>query len=243
MKCLSVKQPFAELIISRRKNIELRNWKTNYRGDLLIHASRVPDGRAMKKFGFEKDDLPLGAVIGKAKLIGCKEYRTKADFAGDRKLHLSVDYTGEHVFGFILESPIRFSRPIPIKGRLGLFELKSKYMADKISKEQRSYNMSRIRSKNTGPELKLKPVMKKLGFAYQPKMHGHPDFASKKLKTVVFVDGCFWHGCPKHYRAPKSNMEYWQNKTHRNVLRDKKTNKFYMEHGWKVVRIWEHDLT
>ena len=67
-------------------------------------------------------------------------------------------------------------------------------MVDRITQEQRSYIMSRIHSNDTSPELKLKPLMKALGFSYQPKMHGHPDFASRKLQVVVFVDGYFWRG-------------------------------------------------
>jgi DNA mismatch endonuclease (patch repair protein) len=116
-------------------------------------------------------------------------------------------------------------------------------MADNLTKQRRSYNMSRIRSRDTKPELIIKPFMRKLGFAYQPKMYGHPDFADKKTKTVVFIDGCFWHGCPKHFIMPKSNIDYWRKKISRNALRDKKVNMLYKNKGWKVVRIWEHEIT
>ena len=115
-------------------------------------------------------------------------------------------------------------------------------MADTLTKEQRSYIMSRIRSKDTKPELRIKPLMRKLGFAYQPKMHGHPDFADKKTKTVVFIDGCFWHKCPKHFILPASNIDYWRRKINKNVLRDGQVNMFYAKKGWKVVRVWEHDI-
>ena len=115
-------------------------------------------------------------------------------------------------------------------------------MTDVLTKKQRSYNMSRIRSKDTKPELVIMPLMRKLGFAYQPKMYGHPDFADKKTKTAVFIDGCFWHKCPKHFIQPKSNMAFWNKKIKRNVLRDRTVNRFYIKNGWKVVRIWEHQI-
>lgn len=114
---------------------------------------------------------------------------------------------------------------------------------DIMTKAQRSYNMSRIRSSKTKPELKIKKLMKKLGFSYQSKgEYGKPDFVSRKLKTMVFVDGCFWHRCPEHYRDPKSNRKYWIPKIERNVKRDKEVARVLKKKGWKVIRIWEHDL-
>lgn len=81
-----------------------------------------------------------------------------------------------------------------------------------------------------------------MGFTYQPKIFGNPDFANKKEKIVVFIDGCFWHKCPKHFIKPKSNVIFWTNKIVRNVQRDEKvTNKLKAE-GWRVIRIWEHEL-
>ena len=73
-------------------------------------------------------------------------------------------------------------------------------------------------------------------------MFGKPDFVSKQQKIVMFIDGCFWHKCPKHFKEPKSNMEYWTKKIKRNVARDKEINKHYNSLGWKVIRIWEHKL-
>ncbi len=115
-------------------------------------------------------------------------------------------------------------------------------MTDIFTKKQRSNIMSRIHSKNTGPERRLKPLMAALGFSYQPKMYGRPDFASRRLKIVVFVDGCFWHKCPKHFILPASNIDYWRRKINKNVLRDEQVNMFYAKKGWKVVRVWEHDI-
>ena len=71
---------------------------------------------------------------------------------------------------------------------------------------------------------------------------GKPDIAIKKHKLVIFLDSCFWHKCPKHFKQPKSNLEYWIPKIDRNVNRDKEINKFYSEHNWHLMRIWEHEI-
>jgi predicted transcriptional regulator len=123
MKCLSIKQPFADLIIAGRKTIEIRNWKTNYRGELLIHASKLPDKAALKRFNLVGHNLPRGAVVDKVKLIDCKDYKTYADFIKDKNLHLAEDYKAGHNFGFVLKNRVRFSEPFPLKGRLGLFNV------------------------------------------------------------------------------------------------------------------------
>ncbi len=115
-------------------------------------------------------------------------------------------------------------------------------MTDNLTKRQRSYNMSRIHSSKTLPELKIKPFMQKLGFSYQPKLYGRPDFINRKTKTVVFVDGCFWHKCPKHFKPAKSNRVYWIQKINGNVKRDKIINKYYKRLGWIIIRIWEHEI-
>jgi DNA mismatch endonuclease (patch repair protein) len=116
-------------------------------------------------------------------------------------------------------------------------------MVDVHTKAQRRYNMSRIRSSGTNPELKIKKLMQALGLAYQPKgIMGRPDFADKKRKIAVFVDGCFWHGCPKHGNLPKSNIFFWRKKIQTNRVRDRKVNCELKKLGWKVIRIWECKL-
>ena len=115
-------------------------------------------------------------------------------------------------------------------------------MADYNTKKQRSYNMSRIKSSKTKPELILKDALRGRYLRYQPKIYGKPDFASKKNKTVIFVDGCFWHKCPKCYREPKTNKDFWLPKIERNVERDKKVTKKLKSEGWDVIRIWEHEI-
>lgn len=113
-------------------------------------------------------------------------------------------------------------------------------MSDVHNRKTRSYNMSRIKGSHTKPELKMKKFMKVLGFVYQPKKFpGKPDFANRKEKIAVFVDGCFWHRCPKHYKAPKQNADFWKKKIERNTGRDKKVNRNLRKRGWKVIRIWE----
>lgn len=111
------------------------------------------------------------------------------------------------------------------------------------TKSQRSYNMSCINGSKTKPELKIKKLMSSLGFVYQPKkIIGHPDFTDKKRKIAVFIDGCFWHKCPKHYIAPKQNIKFWADKIETNVRRDRLINKNLKDKKWKIIRIWEHEL-
>jgi len=101
--------------------------------------------------------------------------------------------------------------------------------------------MGRIRSFETKIELEHKRKFPKL--KYQPKgFFGNPDFLDRKKKIVFFIDGCFWHKCPLHWNKPKSNKKYWLPKLERNVSRDKEIALAYQNSGWKVIRIWEHEL-
>jgi DNA mismatch endonuclease (patch repair protein) len=78
---------------------------------------------------------------------------------------------------------------------------------------------------------------------YQPRnIYGRPDFASRKYKLAIFIDGCFWHGCKEHFAMPRSNMDFWQEKITRNRNHDKKVTNILKREGWNVVRIWEHDV-
>src|SRR5271157_466973 len=119
MKTLSMKQPFADLVVSGRKTIELRKWNTNFRGEFLIHSSKNPDVAAMEKFGF--NNLVNGAIIGKADLVDVRHYEDNKDFDRDKDLHLASRDWGD--FGFILKNPERI-KPIPAKGSLGFWEFK-----------------------------------------------------------------------------------------------------------------------
>ena len=120
-------------------------------------------------------------------------------------------------------------------------------MVDKVSKEVRSYNMSRIRSKDTKPEIIVRSYLfsKGLRFRKNDKRYpGSPDVVLPKYKTIVFVHGCFWHlheRC-KYARMPKSNVDFWKNKLYRNKERDERNQKELEEMGWKVIVVWECEL-
>lgn len=117
-------------------------------------------------------------------------------------------------------------------------------MADKFSKEQRSRNMRSIRSVSE-LEGKITAELWRRGFRFRRNVRslfGTPDIAIKKYKVVIFIDSCFWHGCPLHGNIPKTNVSYWENKINRNKKRDEAVTRHYKEKRWHVLRIWEHDI-
>lgn len=117
-------------------------------------------------------------------------------------------------------------------------------MADKISPERRSRNMSKIRGKDTKPEVLVRSLLHRLGFRFRKNVKalpGNPDIVMPKYKTVILVHGCFWHqheGCRKSH-IPKSNIEFWEQKLGKNVERDKRNKAALEEMGWRVEIIWE----
>lgn len=119
-------------------------------------------------------------------------------------------------------------------------------MADVHSRAQRSYNMSRIRSSgNASTELRLIEQLRRagiIGWRRKARLPGRPDLIFSKRKLAVFVDGCFWHCCPRCQMIPRSNSKYWEMKFAMNRERDKRVNKHLQEKGWFVLRIWEHSL-
>ena len=120
-------------------------------------------------------------------------------------------------------------------------------MADTISQQKRSWNMSRIRSKDTVAEVKVRKYLFSQGFRYRKnveKLPGKPDIVLPKYKTVIFVNGCFWHrheGC-KRATTPKSRQEYWLPKFVRNIENDRNHVKELQSAGWKVIVIWECEI-
>lgn len=120
-------------------------------------------------------------------------------------------------------------------------------MADVHTSEQRSYNMSQIRSKNTKPEELVRKNLFSKGFRYRKndaRLPGKPDIVLPKYKTVIFVNGCFWHGhegC-RYFVWPKNNSEFWKEKINGNIQRDIQNTKRLVEQGWHVIIIWECDL-
>ena len=119
-------------------------------------------------------------------------------------------------------------------------------MADNHAKEVRSYNMSRIRSTNNKPEEKVRKYLFSQGFRYRKNdrtIPGCADIVMPKYKTVIFINGCFWHmhNCSR-FVWPVSNKEYWIPKIMGNVERDKKNQKLLIEKGWNVIVVWECEL-
>ena len=119
-------------------------------------------------------------------------------------------------------------------------------MADIFTKSKRSDVMSRIRSRgNKDTELVLMRVFRAHHIAdwrrHQP-VFGKPDFVFPKRRVAVFVDGCFWHGCPQHATKPRNNAAFWRKKFAANTRRDRLVTRTLRNGGWRVLRIWEHEL-
>ena len=118
---------------------------------------------------------------------------------------------------------------------------------DVHDKKTRSYSMSQVKGKNTKPEELVRKYLFAQGFRYRKndkRLPGSPDIVLPKYKTVIFVNGCFWHGhegC-KYFVWPKSNEEFWKNKIETNIARDKQKTKALEELGWNVIIVWECEL-
>jgi DNA mismatch endonuclease, patch repair protein len=112
---------------------------------------------------------------------------------------------------------------------------------DNISPDRRSKLMSRIRSKDTLPERLLWELLRELDTPPErwSCMPGKPDFVFEDAGVVVFVDGCFFHRCPRHSSDPKTNRKFWSDKFECNVARDKRVNQTLRENGWEILRFWE----
>ena len=118
---------------------------------------------------------------------------------------------------------------------------------DKISKDRRSWNMSRIRSTHSKPEIAVRSMLHRLGYRFRlhrNDLPGRPDVVLPKYRTVVFIHGCFWHrhrGCKLAY-TPKTRVEFWMRKLDGNMMRDVSVQKALISLGWKVIVIWECQL-
>ena len=119
-------------------------------------------------------------------------------------------------------------------------------MADVFTPCKRSEVMSRIRGKgNKNTELAMVKLFRRhgiTGWRRHPAMFGRPDFVFRKERVVVFVDGCFWHHCPKHSSLPKTHRAFWLNKFTANMKRDRLVSRVLRGRGWRVMRVWEHAL-
>jgi DNA mismatch endonuclease (patch repair protein) len=134
--------------------------------------------------------------------------------------------------------PRNNQEPSPTRGRL----VTVYYPGMSLS---RSEQMSRIRSRDTGPELLLRRALRARGHRYRLHANtpaGRPDIVFVEKRVAVFVDGCQWHGCPMHYVAPRSRREFWSRKLAENVMRDCRQTAALETVGWKVVRAWEHEV-
>ncbi len=120
-------------------------------------------------------------------------------------------------------------------------------MADVHSKTQRSYNMSRIKGKDTRPELLVRKFLHAQGYRYRlhdKKLPGKPDIVLPRYRTLIFVHGCFWHGhdgC-RYYVVPKTRTDWWLNKINTNKANDTKAINALKKDGWKIITLWECDL-
>jgi len=117
---------------------------------------------------------------------------------------------------------------------------------DVLNKQERSRLMAKVRSRgNASTELRMAAFLRQhniTGWRRHCSLVGRPDFIFRSAKLAVFVDGCFWHGCPRCYRAPKSARAYWRQKVCRNKKRDSEVTRALRKRGWKVVRVWECQL-
>jgi DNA mismatch endonuclease, patch repair protein len=115
---------------------------------------------------------------------------------------------------------------------------------DVLTLAQRSHCMSRIKGRDTKPELLLRKTLWAMGLRYRVRSRvlGRPDILFPKRRVAVFVDGCQWHCCPIHWVRPKSNSEFWDQKFENNRRRDETVNRVLKEQGWRVFRFWEHEI-
>ena len=126
MKCLSVSQPFADLIIHSKKTIELRRWNTSFRGEFLIHSPKKIMPEDCKRLKINSKTLVKGAIVGKAEIYDVKKYDSMSDIIKDSKKHLASKSFQNNKYGFMIKNAKPFRVPIPAKGQLGFFEVKIK---------------------------------------------------------------------------------------------------------------------
>ena len=119
-------------------------------------------------------------------------------------------------------------------------------MADVFNKTERSRIMSRVRGRgNRNTELEMIALFRRqriTGWRRNVRVFGNPDFVFPKLRVAIFVDGCFWHSCPKHATKPLTNVVFWTAKLKRNKSRDRLVTQTLRRVGWKVIRVWQHSL-
>jgi DNA mismatch endonuclease, patch repair protein len=118
---------------------------------------------------------------------------------------------------------------------------------DNLTKDERSWVMSRVKQRHTGPEVAVRSILWRLGYRYR--LHavdiaGQPDIVFRSRQKLIFIHGCFWHRhkCRQGQRTPKSRVKFWTAKFERNEVRDAKTRRLLIKNGWKVLVVWECEL-
>lgn len=118
-------------------------------------------------------------------------------------------------------------------------------MVDNLSAVQRQKAMRSVRNKNSQLELRVRSALHRRGLRFRlhgPNLPGRPDIVFASARVAIFLDSCFWHGCARHFRAPKSNQEFWNRKIRANVERDARVLEAYRDSQWLVCRLWEHEV-
>ncbi len=128
MKCLSISQPYADLIVKGKKTIELRTWNTKFRGEFLVHAPSKIKKDVCEKLGIDETKLKTGAILGKAEIYDVKIYNTINELEADYQKHFAADDFLHHNYGFLLRNHKELRLPIPYKGSLGFFNIELKAM-------------------------------------------------------------------------------------------------------------------
>jgi len=134
MKCLSLKQPFADLLAHGEKTTELRKWNTSFRGEFLIHASKTIDIKSCERLDMDSKKFTIGAIIGSAFLYDVKEYSYQQEFERDRHKHLSVvtKYFEGYKYGFLIRNAKMLKKPTPYPGKLKFFEVDDSILHNNI---------------------------------------------------------------------------------------------------------------
>lgn len=122
----------------------------------------------------------------------------------------------------------------------------AKKVAVCLTTPARSRLMARVRRSGTAPEVALRTALRRAGLRYRLDagrgIPGSPDIAFRRSRLAIFVDGCFWHGCPRHGTVPKTNTSFWTAKIRRNRQRDRQVDRSLKRLGWRVLRLWEHEV-
>lgn len=118
-------------------------------------------------------------------------------------------------------------------------------VADRLTRAARSRLMARIVGDDLKPETALRSALRGAGARFRRndrRLPGSPDVSLPAARLAVFVDGCFWHGCPRHYRRPRSRRRFWDGKLRANRTRDARDRRALNRRGWRVMRVWEHEV-